>query len=101
MVANSSFYSRKVVRSNETGLRAKIRNIAHEFGYTYGKRRIHNELKIDGVSISLARVAKLMKDIGITVKFPKKKHYYPDTGEESIYAPNLLNRQFNPEMAQY
>lgn len=47
--------------------------------------------------MSLAKTAKLMKGLGIVVKFPKKKHYYPDSGEESIYAPNLLNRQFNPE----
>ena len=38
-----------------------------------------------------------MKNIGIVVKFPKKKHYYPDSGETSIYAPNLLNREFNPD----
>lgn len=27
---------------------------------------------------------------------PKKRHYYPDCGDEHKYAPNLLQRQFNP-----
>ena len=98
MVASSSYYYlQKGIRSVETALCVKIKDIAYESGYTYGKRRIHHELKTDGVSVSLAKVAKLMKCLGIVVKFPKKKHYYPDSGEISIYAPNLLKRQFNPE----
>lgn len=28
---------------------------------------------------------------------PAKKHYYPSSGHEHRYAPNLLKRQFSPE----
>lgn len=86
-----------MTRSDETALQDQIKEIAHDSGYTYGKRRIHNELANNGVSISLGKVTKIMKKLAIPVTFPKKKHYYPDSGEETKYAPNLLNRQFNPE----
>jgi putative transposase len=38
----------------------------------------------------------LMKHLNIKVIWPKKRHYYPDAGDEHKYAPNLLKRQFNP-----
>ena len=38
-----------------------------------------------------------MKELNIYVRYPKKKHYYPNFGDEKRYAPNLLNRQFTPE----
>lgn len=95
-VSSSSFYSRKVSRASDESLVSKIKKIAHDSGYTYGKRRIHNELKAFGISISLSRVSKLMKSLGIVVRFPKEKHYYPNSGLEVIYAPNLLKRQFYP-----
>lgn len=71
--------------------------IASESNHTYGKRRIKEVLKEQGVSISLYKVAKLMNKLNIYVRYPNKKHYYPGYGDEKRYAPNLLNRQFAPK----
>ncbi len=65
--------------------------------FTYGKRRIHRELVKSDVKIGLAKVSRLIKAIEIPVKYPKKRHRYNEVGEESIYAPNILKRQFTPE----
>jgi hypothetical protein len=38
-----------------------------------------------------------MKKMGLMAICPKKKHHYPDSGEEHRYADNVLRRQFNPK----
>lgn len=96
-VPSSCFYYIKTEKPDDIELRHKIKLIAHDSTYTYGKRRIHQELVLDGVSVSLYKVAKLMREMNIYVRYPKKKHYYPNSGTEKKYAPNLLKRQFNPK----
>ena len=93
----SSFYYKKTDKPNDVKLRHQIRVIASESNHTYGKRRIRQELIEQNTKVSLYKVAKLMKELNIYVRYPKKKHYYPDIGDEKRYAPNLLNRQFTPE----
>lgn len=96
-LSSSSFYYKKINRRSDIKLRHQIRVISSESNHTYGKRRIREELVDKGVTVSLYKVAKLMKEQSIYVRYPKKKHYYPDAGVEKRYAPNLLNRQFNPD----
>ncbi|WP_083730724.1 IS3 family transposase, partial [Vibrio palustris] len=93
----SSFYYQRSDKQSDARLRHQIRVIASESNHTYGKRRIREELKEQGTYVSLYRVAKLMNKLNIYVRYPKRKHYYPDFGDEKRYAPNLLNRHFNPE----
>ena len=64
---------------------------------TYGKRRIRQELENQGYKVGIAKVRTLMKKHGLKAVVPKKKHDYPDAGNDSQYAPNLLARQFSPE----
>lgn len=96
-VSLSHFYYKKVSKLDDIRLCHQIRVIANESNHTYGKRRIREELAAKGVTVSLYKVSKLMKVQNIYVRYPKKKHYYPDAGQEKRYAPNVLNRQFNPE----
>ncbi len=93
----SSFYYKKCGKTNDMQLRHQIRVIASESNHTYGKRRIQQELIEQNVSVSLYKVSKLMKELNIYVRYLKRKHYYPNFGDEKRYAPNLLNRQFTPE----
>ena len=64
---------------------------------TYGKRRLLIEMHNKGYSIGITKIRSLMKKYHLTAINPKKKHYYPDSGEECIYASNILNRQFKPK----
>tara|TARA_R110001583_G_scaffold137948_2_gene289532 strand:+ start:187 stop:627 length:441 start_codon:yes stop_codon:yes gene_type:complete len=63
---------------------------------TYGKRRIQADLLDLDCKVGVYAIATVMKNLGLIAIRPKKKHYYPNKGEEQIYAPNLLRRQFNP-----
>ena len=63
---------------------------------TYGKRRLRQALHKQGHTVGITKVRTLMKKHGLKAVIPKKKHYYPDAGNDCKYAPNLLARQFNP-----
>ena len=73
--------------------------ISEASGQTYGKRRIHKDLKAMGYCIGIRKTKRLMKVAGIIVIVPRKRHYYPDAGHGHKYAPNLLNREFKPKQA--
>ncbi len=89
-VAPSSFYYKKSNSSCDISLCHRVRVIFNESNSTYGKRRIREALLNDGVTVSLYKVSKLMKQMGLEVRYPKKKHAYPTTGEETSYAPNFI-----------
>ena len=74
-----------------------IEDITEFTGSTYGRRRMNAELKNRGYCIGIYKTAALMKQANVVALTPKKQHYYPNSGEECRYAPNLLKRQFNPD----
>lgn len=61
---------------------------------TYGSPRIHKELKARGVTCSLNRVARLMRQQGIRAKSKRKFIRTTDSKHSLPVAPNLLNRCF-------
>jgi len=93
----SSFYYKP--RPQSTEKQALIQSIEQAFSdsnSTYGKRRIQADLLDLNCKVGVYAIATIMKKSGLTAIRPKKKHYYPNAGEEQMYAPNLLIRQFNP-----
>ena len=95
--ASSYYYQPVEPSSEEVALLTEIRFIFNDSGQTYGKRRIQAELISRGYQIGLFKIASLMKQANLEAIRPKRKHYYPDHGEEQPYAPNLLKRQFKSE----
>lgn len=75
----------------------EIKAISKKTGNTYGKRRMQAELLDKGYQLGLYQTASLMKRAHVVAIRPQKKHYYPCSGKEQKYFPNLLNRQFNPK----
>ncbi len=73
-----------------------LKSTAVETHDTYGKRRMHKVLRTEGYEIGMHKTASLMKKANIVAINPKKKHYYPDSGDAHHKATNILNRQFNP-----
>ncbi|VAW99953.1 Mobile element protein, partial [hydrothermal vent metagenome] len=67
-----------------------------ETNNAYGKRRMLKVLLEQGHELGIYKTASLMKKANIVAIRPKKKHYYPDSGEAHQKVPNVLNRQFNP-----
>jgi transposase InsO family protein len=98
-VSISSYYQNTKPKKNSIEvdlITLKMQTIHNENIQCYGKRRMQKELRKEGVTIGIFRVASLMKKAGITAVIPKKPHYYP-AGSEKPNIPNLLQRKFNPE----
>ena len=96
-ISSSSFYYKPIPQSVEK--QAQIQLIEQAFSdsnATYGKRRIQADLLDLECKVGVYAIATVMKNLGLKAIRPKKKHYYPNTGDEHVYAPNLLKRQFNP-----
>lgn len=74
-----------------------IKDIAAETGSTYGRRRMKVALGIKGFKLGIYRTVSLMKQAAVKAIRPSRKHYYPNGGKAHLVAPNLLDRQFNPE----
>ena len=72
-----------------------LKQTAVETKHTYGKRRMQQQLKLEGITIGIHKTASLMKKANIVAIKPKKKHYYPNGGISDIKIQNVLNRQFN------
>lgn len=97
-VSSSSFYYEpKIPTVENENLYGEIKRIFTASGQTYGKRRIQAELKGLGHQIGTHKIANIMKLNQLVAIRPTKKHYYPSSGNEHRYAPNLLKRQFSPE----
>ena len=78
---------------------ATIKAIAAETSSTYGRRRMKVALAMKGFKLGSYRTATLMKQAAVKAIRPSRKHYYPNAGKAHLIAPNLLDRQFNPEQA--
>ena len=63
----------------------------------YGSPRIHDELKDDGETVSRHRVARLMREHGITARPKKRFRKTTDSNHSYPIAPNLLERNFKTE----
>jgi putative transposase len=98
-VSMSSYYYKSVLPNLvNINFIILIKAISSESRNSYGKRRIHAELNgRRGHKIGLYKTASLMSKANIVAIWPKKKHYYPNSGQEHKYAPNLLKRAFYPE----
>ena len=95
---NQSTYFDHIKEKPLAGEKKKIISIlkqtAIETKNTYGKRRMQQQLKLEGVTIGIHKTASLMKQAKIVAIKPKKKHYYPNGGISDIKIENVLDRQF-------
>ncbi len=97
-VSMSSYYYKSVLPNlDDINIITMIKAISNESRNSYGKRRIQAELNGLGHEVGLHKTASLMVKANIVAIRPKKKHYYPNSGKEHKYAPNLLKRDFYPE----
>jgi putative transposase len=98
-IAVSRFYYRlkpTLIDVAKVRLEAAMKHIHNEMDATYEKRRMLSELQGMGFKLGLDKVRRWMKRLNLIAKRPKR-HRYPKAGKPSVTAPNILNRQFNPE----
>lgn len=87
----------KPIDANEVKLRAAIRHLHQESHGTYGSRRLRIELANQGFAVGRYKVRSLMQSLSLKTKRPRQHRYPKATGSLSVIAPNVLNRQFNPD----
>lgn len=101
-LSESTYYAQqrpKPIQIEEIMMIATIKSIAAETSSTYGRRRMKVALAMKGFKLGIYRTATLMKQAAVKAIRPSRKHYYPNAGKAHLIAPNLLDRQFNPEQA--
>jgi len=94
----SSHYYKPVVNSIDEEIMKMMQQIHQGNFQSYGRRRMMVALQKQGISIGIAKTAKLMVKANVEAKFPKKPHYYQG-GKEKPSVPNLLKRQFDQPQA--
>jgi putative transposase len=79
----------------ETALKARISAIFKEHRSQYGSRRVLKQLKDEGHQIGRYKVRRLMRELGLKAKSPKRYKVTTDSRHSFPVAPNLLNRKFD------
>lgn len=75
-------------------LKKKIAKSFHESYATYGSPRVYMDLKEWGYSVSLSKVARMMREMGLSA-IPEKKYIVTTDSDHSHQVfPNLLKRDF-------
>lgn len=79
----------------ETALKGRILAIFKAHRSQYGSRRIVKQLKDEGHQIGRYKVQRLMRELGLKAKSPKRYKVTTDSRHSFPVAPNLLNRKFD------
>lgn len=93
-MAKSTFYYHIKKRCDKYELlRERINQIFYDHDSRYGSRRVFLQLRLEGVIINHKVVTRLMHEMGLFAKRPKRKYksYHGVVGE---IAPNVLQRDF-------
>jgi len=101
-VSSSGFHAwKKRAESNrakdDQRLGTKIAAIHRQSRGTYGSPRIHQELIAQEVAIGRKRVARLMRERGITARLPRRYRRTTDSDHDLAVADNVLSRSFTVE----
>lgn len=99
-VKKSSYYywlSHRELTTEQLNLQCQVKAIHAEVDQTYGSRRMSDALKDKGFDIGRQKTRSLMQEVGIVAVHPKKRHVYPNAGQESRIAENHLNREFEAD----
>ncbi len=74
----------------------QIKEVFEVSKHTYGSPRITHALRRNGCRVSRPRVAKLMKQAGLTSKVKRKYRVTTDSNHSYPIVQNHLNRNFTP-----
>ena len=76
------------------GIKEQIRDIFTENREIYGYRRIKSKMERLGIRVSKKVIRRLMKEMRLTVKQPRRARYSSYKGEITPAAENLIDRDF-------
>jgi putative transposase len=76
-------------------LAEQIQEVYHACRQVYGSPRIHAELRAEGISSSRKRVARLMRERGLSARRPRHRTITTKSEPGARVAPNLLDQEFS------
>jgi putative transposase len=82
-------------RPHEAALRSRIKQIFDLSRASYGSRRIAKELNNDGRKIGRYKVRRIMRQMGLKAKTPKRFKLTTNSRHSFVVAANVLNRNFD------
>jgi transposase InsO family protein len=82
-------------RPEEAELRSRIKEIFDQSRASYGSRRIVKELDNDGRKIGRYKVRRIMRQMGLKAKTPKRFKLTTNSRHSFAVAPNVLDRNFD------
>jgi putative transposase len=90
-----SFNKKPDKSSGKAVLKARVGAIFKEHRSKYGSRRIAKQLKDEGHQIGRYKVRRLMRELGLKAKAPKRYKVTTDSRHSFPVAANLLDRKFD------
>lgn len=102
-VSRSAFYtwrntpSRHNKNNEEDEIKNKMHQIFYENKQVYGTRRLSKALKNIGMKVGRYKAGRLMSELGLKVRYPKKVKVTTDSNHNAAISPNTLDRQFTVE----
>lgn len=72
----------------------KLRQLFDDSRGVYGSRRLTNVLKTQGIQVGRYKVRRLMQDLNLVARYPKRVKVTTDSCHSESISPNKLNRQF-------
>ena len=76
-------------------LAKKLRQLFNENRGVYGSRRLTSALKTQGVQVGRYKVRRLMQDLNLVARYPKRFKVTTDSRHSESISPNKLDRQFS------
>jgi transposase InsO family protein len=77
-------------------LASRMRWIFKHSRRSYGSRRMMRKLRSEGHRLGRFKVRRLMRELGLKAKAPRRYKVTTDSGHSFAVAPNVLNRHFQP-----
>jgi transposase InsO family protein len=101
-VSRSGFYAYLKRRTSGTGkgpddaaLKERIKQIFEQSRGSYGSRRIMRQLHTEGYEIGRYKVRRIMRDLGLVARTPKRFKLTTDSRHSLPVAQNVLDRKFD------
>jgi transposase InsO family protein len=76
-------------------LAKKLRQLFDDSRGVYGSRRLTNILKTQGIQVGRYKVRRLMQDLNLVAKYPKRVKVTTDSRHSESISPNKLDRKFS------
>jgi len=87
----------KVIPAQELALRRRMKALFAASRGSLGSRMMMNNLRQEGFEIGREKTRRLMKSLGLEVKYKRRYKVTTDSNHDLPVAANVLNRAFSPQ----